>query len=183
MSLCSIMSHCTWDALRGCSQENHTKKTKQNKAYGQTMSVSHIQQDALTIDPPFSWPFPMVPSRLHCRSDNRGDRRACSPSMSCCSLLPDVVRESVPKQRGHRLDLCCSRCVKGSLNKMLKLALRIVLLFKMSYVSHVIKHNEWKLQFKTVSTFLPFTAALSFGQVLKIKQLQICFVRLSLGTT
>lgn len=72
-----VMSHCTWDAPRGCSQKIIRRK--------KTMSVSHIQQDAGTIDPPFSWPFPMVPSRLHCRSDNR---RACSPSMSCCSLSP-----------------------------------------------------------------------------------------------
>lgn len=94
------MSHCTGDALRGCSQKIIWRK--KHSASGQTMSVSHIQQEARTIDPPFSWPFPMVPSRLHCRSDNRGDGRACSPSMSCCSLSPMWLDSPSPKQRGHR---------------------------------------------------------------------------------
>lgn len=48
-----------------------------------TTSVMNSQQDTRTIDPPFSWPFPMVPSRLRCHSDN-GDRRVRRASVSCC---------------------------------------------------------------------------------------------------
>lgn len=65
------------------SRNSYEKKKKKRQGLWSTMSIRNSQQDARTIGPPFSWPFPMVPSRLHCHSDN-GDRRVCRPSVSCC---------------------------------------------------------------------------------------------------
>lgn len=79
----------TCSGISRCLQKIIWKEGKKTKQQGlwSTTSVRKSQQDARTIDPPFSWPFPMVPSRLRCHSDN-GDRRFFRPPVSCCSHCP-----------------------------------------------------------------------------------------------
>lgn len=136
----------------------------ENKASGQTMSVSHRRQDAGTIDPPFSWPFPMVPSRLHCRSDNGRDRRACSPSMSCCSGSStcrwDCSSWSEAGQRlGPRLQLMCWALLSEELEPAPPgLFISLFFFFFASFsVSSDVKHNARKRSSKTDSCCSPPT--------------------------
>lgn len=88
--LCLYLTYSHWLCWSGnitLLPENpmKTESGEKSQSFGQTMSVSDIQQDAQTMVPPFSWPCPVVPSRLHSCSDNGGDRCVCRPSMSCCS--------------------------------------------------------------------------------------------------
>lgn len=77
----------SWCLQKIIWKEGKKQQKKPRQGLWSTTSVRKSQQDARTIDPPFSWPFPMVPSRLRCHSDN-GDRRFFRPPVSCCSHYP-----------------------------------------------------------------------------------------------
>lgn len=128
---CSEHAWESLDVSRKLS-ENRRKKKKKRQGLWSTTSVMNSQQDAWTIDPPFSWPFPMVPSRRHCHSDN-GDRRVRRPSVSCCShssvqldspsagFWPSAALRG-PVRHWTYLKLLCAVCEDAvwSLNNLLK---------------------------------------------------------------